>query len=242
MRIILSFIFCITILITTGQDNKFHGSRVSVHSLSTPILNQNIEGQQIQPIFIADSVRYYDENSQLIDSATFMKKNNTGEFISVINFDQTRSIMTYSMKIMPKPEHVWIDKTVPDFDFIDLTGKRWDQNTIKGKVAIFHFWFTKCLPCINEFPLLNDLKKRNPNAVWFAISFEDSLTLKSFLKSHDLDLNIIPEQQEFASLMHVNLYPRTIIVDKESKIKDILCGQYQDSTLLQQKIDYYNNH
>jgi thiol-disulfide isomerase/thioredoxin len=241
LRIILACLLYLPILAASGQDYKFSNSRVSVQSMSTPILNQNIEGQKNQPIFIADSVRYYDENGKLTDSSTFMKKTNSGAFISVINFDQTRDIMTYSMMSMPKPENAWVDKKVPDFAFNDLNGKHWDQNSIEGKVVVFHFWFTRCLPCITEFPLLNELKNRNPDVIWFAVSFEDSLILQSFLKSHQFDLNIIPNQQEFATLLNVKLYPRTIIVDKRSIVKDILCGPYQDSTLLQQKINYYSN-
>lgn len=250
MKTSLIFIFYIIILnalaqdhkVSLDQDYKVSNSHVTVHSMTIPVPHKNLEGQKTQNIFFADSVRFYDENSQLTDSVTFMKKCTSGEFLSDVSFDQTRSIMTHSMKIMPKPELAWIGKTVPRFDFRDMNGKSWDRQSIKGKVVVFHFWFTKCPPCVSEFSLLNDLKKRNPKAVWFAISFEDSLTVQSFLKSHKLDLNVIPNQHDLANLLNVKLYPRTIIIDKKSTVKDILCGSYQDSTLLQQKLNYYYEH
>jgi thiol-disulfide isomerase/thioredoxin len=242
VKIPLVIIFSLIILNILAQDYKVSSNGVSVRSKTVPVLNQNMEGQKNQNIFFADSIRFYDENLQTTDSVTFMNKCNSGEFISRVTFDPARSIMTYTMKAMPKPELSWIGKTVPKFDFKDIRGRRWNRNSIKGKVVVFHFWFTKCLPCIREFSLLNDLKKDNPEVLWFAISFEELSTIQSFLRGHKLDLNVIPNQQDFANLLNVKLYPRTIILDKNTTIQEVLCGPYQDSTMLQQKLNYYSDH
>lgn len=250
MKTISTFTFCILTLFSIGQsqrisigpDYKISTSGVSVLSKTTPINQRNVEGQRSQSIFIADSVRYYDENLESIDSNVYFEKTKSGEFLSVISFDQTRSILTYLMRKTPKPENEWLDKPVPRINFIDINGERWDNSSIKGKTVVFYFWFTKCGACINEIPLLNHLKDQNPNVSWFAITYEDPLTVQSFLKSHKLNLNIIPGQQDLINQLNIKLFPRTMIIDETATIKDILYGAFQDSTLLQEKINFYYDH
>ena len=47
-----------------------------------------------------------------------------------------------------------------DFNAVDLSGKSWDVEALKGKMILIDFWATWCGPCLEQFPHLKDLYQR----------------------------------------------------------------------------------
>src|SRR5690606_29601673 len=45
----------------------------------------------------------------------------------------------------------------PDFEFQDRQGRRYTNEELKGKTIVIKTWFINCKPCIEEFPVLNEL-------------------------------------------------------------------------------------
>lgn len=85
------------------------------------------------------------------------------------------------------------------------------------------------------------MMKKYPDVLWFTISFEDSITVKKFVKNYKINLITVPNQKEWIKQFNIETYPRTFIINKESKIKDVLYGPYQDSTLLQKRLNLINS-
>ena len=54
-------------------------------------------------------------------------------------------------------ENYKIGDTVPEFKLWLTDGSRLSKNDISGKVVVFKFWFTSCLPCRIDIPELNEL-------------------------------------------------------------------------------------
>ncbi|MGB7133616.1 MAG: TlpA disulfide reductase family protein, partial [Candidatus Sulfotelmatobacter sp.] len=48
----------------------------------------------------------------------------------------------------------------PDFSLPDLTGKKIDLSSYRGKVVLLDFWATWCDPCREEIPDFIDLQKK----------------------------------------------------------------------------------
>ena len=45
-----------------------------------------------------------------------------------------------------------------DFSATDITGKRWTNADIEGKITVLNLWFTGCGPCRAEMPELSTWK------------------------------------------------------------------------------------
>lgn len=43
----------------------------------------------------------------------------------------------------------------------DLAGKRWTAAELKGRVILLEFWATWCAPCLNQIPVLRDLRAQH---------------------------------------------------------------------------------
>jgi thiol-disulfide isomerase/thioredoxin len=250
MKTYLTIILCILIFNSLGQDHKISigpDYKISIgqdYKIS-PLTNDTLvytDTNNLPAKTPAAVCRYYDENYKIIDSVDYFKKFASGDYRSRFTYKvEKKAIMNFFLIKLEKLELQWIDKIVPDFTFIDINGKKWDQNSIKGKPVIFHFWFISCGPCREEFSFLNEMMKKYPDVLWFAISFDDSIIVKKFVKNHKINLITVSNQKEWIKQFKIETYPRTFIINKESKIKDVLYGLYQDSTLLHKRLNLINS-
>ena len=61
------------------------------------------------------------------------------------------------------------DKMIPSFSRISLSGKSWNNDSLKGKVTLFSFWYIGCMPCMREISLLNKLYREYGNQKDFVL-------------------------------------------------------------------------
>jgi cytochrome oxidase Cu insertion factor (SCO1/SenC/PrrC family) len=50
-----------------------------------------------------------------------------------------------------------IGAPLPDFEAVDIDGRKVSASRLKGKVTVINFWFKECAPCVAEIPQLNQL-------------------------------------------------------------------------------------
>ena len=71
------------------------------------------------------------------------------------------------------------------FTLSGLDGAKLSMATLKGKVVVFDFWATWCVPCRAQHPLYEQVKKRfagNPDVVFLSIDTdEDRALVRPFL-------------------------------------------------------------
>lgn len=127
----------------------------------------------------------------------------------------------------------------PDFTLEDTNHIKWNLASLKGKVVVLNFWFTLCKPCIREIPELNEIKALyNPNSVVFlALSFDDKYKIESFLKQHEFKFQILPNSRGVNRLYRVDLYPTTIIIDREGFIRKRIPASNSIRNILATEID-----
>ncbi|MEO7983292.1 MAG: TlpA disulfide reductase family protein [Bacteroidota bacterium] len=134
-------------------------------------------------------------------------------------------------KLAKNPFEVWkacvVEKKIPIFNGVSLSGDTVDINQLKGKVVVINFWFIDCHPCIAEIPGLNRLvdEYKGKDIVFLAITWESIKRMYSdFLPKYKLDFIIIPNVQTVINKIGVPGYPTTYIVDQKGIIKSAWTG------------------
>lgn len=121
-------------------------------------------------------------------------------------------------------------KSVPDFNAVSLTGKRYSRELLEGKVTFINFWFEKCPPCIAEFEALNELYKKykdNKNFQFLSFTWEKKEKAERIAKQYGLKYPILSINPDCCRTLinHVRGgYPTNLIADRKVKIQFYLNG------------------
>lgn len=112
-------------------------------------------------------------------------------------------------------------KKLPDYNFVDLTGKAHNKADTKGKLLVIKCWFITCKVCVEEFPELNELvdKYKNEKIEFVSLAFDKKDELVEFLETKEFKYPTIPEQKDYmAKKLKVKQYPTHLIVDSNGII------------------------
>jgi peroxiredoxin len=119
-----------------------------------------------------------------------------------------------------------LDKRIPDIDLKTISGKSFQLKNLRGKVVVLNFWFTACIPCIEEMPALNRLVKeyKKKEVMFFGITYDNLKTLRSqFLPRHKFDFNIVSDKKSITEMFSAG-YPTTYIIDKNGIVRAVWSG------------------
>lgn len=115
-----------------------------------------------------------------------------------------------------------LSKPLPNFKSEKFNGGYLTSKSLIGKPTIINFWFTQCVPCVEEMPNLNYIKKiHKDNINTISITFENRETVTNFLKKFDFDFEILIDSQKLIDKFGVNGFPQTILLDKNNIIRYI---------------------
>jgi cytochrome c biogenesis protein CcmG/thiol:disulfide interchange protein DsbE len=115
-----------------------------------------------------------------------------------------------------------IGKKYPIARETTLDGKLISLNDLKGKPTLVNLWFTSCSPCIEEMPILNDLKsKYGAKFNFLSITFDSKSKVKKFLEKHKFEFTHIVNSKKLTSKLGFNGYPINLFLDKNGAIKII---------------------
>ncbi|HEV8080308.1 MAG TPA: TlpA disulfide reductase family protein [Chitinophagaceae bacterium] len=126
-----------------------------------------------------------------------------------------------------------------NFKALTYEGTEKTLDSYKGKIIVIDFWFTKCLPCINEMPILNKVMKSNKDksVSFLSITYNSTDEITKFLKNNKFDFEKIVDAQNLIDQYGVSSYPVTIIIDKAQIIRFIKLGEFENEKELQKEID-----
>ena len=65
-------------------------------------------------------------------------------------------LLLFSFSLFSQKEYK-IGDTLPDFKLWFIDGSKLTKKNTSGKIIVFKFWFTSCLPCRIDIPELNEL-------------------------------------------------------------------------------------
>lgn len=106
----------------------------------------------------------------------------------------------------------------PDFSAVDITGKKWTNADIKGKIMVLNLWFTGCATCRKEMPELSTWKDEMPDVMFFSSTYESPEVARQVLDNVKFNWIHLVNDTRFKNFIGNNGYPLTIVVDKYGKI------------------------
>ena len=120
---------------------------------------------------------------------------------------------------------VQVGKAAPDFTVNDGT------NSIhlagyRGKVVLLNFWWSQCVPCIQETPGLEALHHEQPDLAILGVSIDENEDqYRHFLARYHVDIATVRDPNETAAkLYHSEAWPETYIIDRDGIIRRKIVG------------------
>ena len=139
-------------------------------------------------------------------------------------------------------ENSLIGHELPNFALTLLNGKILNSESLKGKPTVINFWFIYCAPCIEEMPILNEIKNEFGNEVNFiAITYHTQKEIHEFLNYTDFNFIHIADGQDYIKKIGQIGYPKTLILDKNLVVKSIEKGIPKDPTSKKENKEIFKN-
>lgn len=114
----------------------------------------------------------------------------------------------------------------PDFELTSLDGTVYTKDELKGKILLVNFWFSRCTPCIQEMPEMNEMvdEFKDEDIVFLAPTFDNEDQVNKFLTRRDFKYDIVPDVKDFCLEMNVRSYPTHFVVNREGTIEKVIIG------------------
>ena len=112
-----------------------------------------------------------------------------------------------------------------------LGGGKLDLVSLRGKVVIFDFWATWCVPCRAQHPLYEEVKQRfhdRSDVVFLSVDTdEEHSVVPGFLKEQNWETNVYFDSG-LVKLLSIDSIPSTMIADKEGRLVSRMDGYLAD--------------
>ncbi|WP_436516047.1 TlpA family protein disulfide reductase [Ekhidna sp. To15] len=117
-------------------------------------------------------------------------------------------------------------KLFPDFELTAMDGTTYNKENLEGKILVINFWFTRCRPCIEEMPEMNEMVEefKDEEIVFLAPTFESNELVNKFLNKRDFNYEIVPDVKDFCLELNVRSYPTHFVVNREGTIEKVIIG------------------
>jgi len=101
-------------------------------------------------------------------------------------------------------------------------GSHYPKSFLEGKPTLINIWFTTCVPCIAEIPLLNSIHNDLVNKVNFiALTFERKAGVDAFLKKTEFDFMQLTDAKTQLDNLKIFAFPTNLILDKNGIVVDV---------------------
>jgi peroxiredoxin len=167
-------------------------------------------------------------NTKQLTQALFIALASLGVYMFVTSMQDGEARAACSALCALQPNYANEDRRVPDFELLDLNGKKVSMRSFRGKTVVLNFWTKTCQPCLNEMPSIAELAniwKDEKDKVVLTISTDASAedargTLKAVLgREPPFGVLIDPESQVVNDLFGTKLFPETWVIDPEGVIR-----------------------
>ncbi len=135
----------------------------------------------------------------------------------------------------PRVRFVKNPKLVPELTMTTLDGKTITSKDLAGKVVIYNFWATWCVPCRTEIPDLIKLQTQyKDQLVIIGVLSEDEPgpNVSRFASDYKMNYPIVPETPELtAAFTGIYALPTTFMVGPDGRIMQKHVGQIRPAQI-----------
>ncbi len=222
MNVLKSALFLLALLLSCilqAQDYKF-----------IPDNQRLLSEEEVKTteIIITPDVLLFNENGKILPMSQLELMANP-DYTPLFYVDQSKSLKSVIFKrkraldniVTRNPEADFVDgEKALDFLVTDLDGNSFKLSDLKGKVVVINFWFTKCGPCVQEMPELNQLTEdfKDKDVKFLAITFNKKELIEQFIEDTTFDFTLIPNANDVITMYRVQSYPTSIVINKEGEI------------------------
>lgn len=115
-----------------------------------------------------------------------------------------------------------VNDAAPDFKLWLTDGTKLTNKDTKGKVVVFKFWFTSCMPCLTDIPKLNNLVeefKKRDDILFIAPALDRKPTIEKLLKVHPFNFKIAYSAMDVSQKFNkLQVYPSYFVINKNGKL------------------------
>lgn len=126
-------------------------------------------------------------------------------------------------------------QAAPPFELKDANGATATLADYKGKVVLFNFWATWCVPCRAEIPWFQefDKKYKDQGFAVLGVSMDEEGwgIVKPYLEERKISYRIVIGDEHTSTMYGgIDALPTTFLIDREGKIAAIHTGLVSKST------------
>jgi peroxiredoxin len=145
------------------------------------------------------------------------------ELASLVRYEQMQaeSDDPQFVEAMAKLESADVARQKADFKLVDLQGKSWHLQDLRGRVVLVNFWATWCPPCRKEMPDLQALfdQYKDKGFVVLAISDEAAAKVSPFLSERKINYPVMLDPgRKVHDLYLVEGIPKSFVYDRDGKL------------------------
>ena len=112
----------------------------------------------------------------------------------------------------------------PPFNEIDLEGRRWTNDSVKGHVMVLNLWYSGCGPCRAEMPELSTWKEQFPDVMFFSATYHDAEVVQKITEKHHFTWTHLVEAKGMMSWIGTEGFPFTVVIDKMGIVRYAVHG------------------
>ena len=133
----------------------------------------------------------------------------------------------------PATDHVGRDDVkLADLEAIDLEGKSFDPATLEGKVTVLDFWASWCSPCMEAFPVLNELRAELAGEGFEIVSVAmysgPPDIVRQVVARFDLNYPVVLGNDQTPVIYDVLGYPTYLLMDQDGNLVRRYVGDFNN--------------
>ena len=146
-----------------------------------------------------------------------------------------RSLRAVALALLCLPllAHAQFDKRpwtgpMPAMDWVDMQGKHWTAQSLKGHTVVLNFWATWCPPCKAELPslqMLHSISDGQPVVIGINVQ-EQGSRVQRYMQSAGLNFPVVLDPRaQLAKQWGVEAFPTTILIDAKGQARWRVLGE-----------------
>lgn len=120
-------------------------------------------------------------------------------------------------------------RPTPELSLIDIDGRSWTLDALRGRPVLLNFWATWCEPCRAEMPSLERLQTRHDPSRLAVVSVnykEPAPKIRRFLEAMPFSLPILLDPEgETTGTWTPRVFPTTVLIDRGGTARQSVIGE-----------------